>query len=286
MGNNKCWANSLGDCRGKISREHVVSKGVLRVAQDMHPALKPTLVRVAWDERVTRTGLGAATVRHLCQTHNTQLSPLDDEARRFMQFVVDAIQPERVSGVLAGRRPLFEQQFDGSLLERWSLKTYLNHFAARGDGGPSDHVVRASGQHILRCVFGGSEVPHGYGVYEFVAHRERLPPGMTFSVAAVEVKRTTPTGEILRFPAYFVMNLGPLQLAVNANVTELPDVQWRKEVAQYWAAQGGSPQARYRPPIVMLRKIVPDVGLRPFARASLDWSSAIQRRQQTHGRTI
>ena len=70
----KCWANSLGDCDGKISREHTVSESLF----------KGTYVDVkgfSWcKSEEKRIGLGSLTKKILCEKHNSALSPLDAAA--------------------------------------------------------------------------------------------------------------------------------------------------------------------------------------------------------------
>ncbi|MCU1314907.1 MAG: hypothetical protein JWN63_229 [Candidatus Acidoferrum typicum] len=273
-GKRSCWAAELGNCAGKRTREHVISESVLRIARGMHPDL--ALARVAWDERLLPTSLSSATVRHLCGKHNSQLSPLDAEAARLTQFIVDAVEPftlpTRVAAIGAGREPILEGRFDGCLLERWALKTCLNDFAARGNTAPPDGATAPSGRHVLETVFTGAPPPTGHGMYELVVPKKRERPGTALSVEVVEVKRTTPAGEVLRFPAFFVINLGPLQVAIHANVTALSDADWTTEVSGFWAAGGGRPMAVYHPPsLTMAKRRSPGLPPCRFARARLDW---------------
>jgi len=68
---NKCWASSLGDCEGKITREHLISKGLF---------LDDTIIvkGYSWckDETI-KVSLASLTSKILCKKHNSLLSEID-----------------------------------------------------------------------------------------------------------------------------------------------------------------------------------------------------------------
>ena len=71
-----CWASSLGDCGGGISREHLVSESIFPnqsiYVQGMDWCLDaPKLVRIE-----------SLTAKILCRDHNSRLSELDAVADR------------------------------------------------------------------------------------------------------------------------------------------------------------------------------------------------------------
>src|ERR1700744_5970980 len=66
-----CWAASLGDCEGKISREHLVSESLLPEGGVMVSGLP-------WcKDEPKPLGNAALTGKILCQKHNSELSELD-----------------------------------------------------------------------------------------------------------------------------------------------------------------------------------------------------------------
>jgi hypothetical protein len=277
MANRKCWAANLGGCTGKISGEHIASKGVLETAQKMNPRLK--LLRTASAGRPLTLSIASAVVNNLCEYHNGVLSPLDSEAQKLMQFVAAAVEPStmprRVEAIASRRERMLVRSFDGALLERWALKTFLNHFCARGNAGPRDGVARPSGVHILDTVFNGNSLPPGFGLYEFAEPHKRLYPSQTFSIDTIEVCRESSSGSVLRFPAYIVINFGPLQLAASANVTDLSQEDWGTMINEFWASQlTGRPEAVFHPTsLTLAAKRKTRNGARiPFACARLHWN--------------
>jgi hypothetical protein len=66
-----CWAASLGDCGGKLSREHTIS-GCL------FPSGKVTVEGFDWCPNGPKTiGVAGLVRRILCERHNSSLSELD-----------------------------------------------------------------------------------------------------------------------------------------------------------------------------------------------------------------
>jgi hypothetical protein len=276
MANRKCWATSLGNCAGKISREHVASEGVLEAANRMNPRLK--LVRIGMDGNALPLSIPSAVGNNLCEFHNGVLSPLDTEAQKLMQFVADAVEPttmwSRVESIASRRERMLVNSFDGALLERWGLKTLLNHFCARGDSGPRAGLVRPSGVHILQAVFAGKLLSPGFGLYEFVDPHERVYSSATFSIDTIEI---CAEGKdiLVRFAGYLIANFGPLQLAVSVNVTDLPQEDWDSLMQGFWASQAaGRPRAVFHPTNLILAARPKNEADRdvPFACARLHWN--------------
>ena len=69
-----CWASSLGDCGGGISREHIIS-----ASQFDEETI--TLQCLPWCKEPKTIGLASLVAKNLCRDHNTALSPVDEEAR-------------------------------------------------------------------------------------------------------------------------------------------------------------------------------------------------------------
>jgi len=73
----KCLANSLGDCEGPMSREHIFSNATSRKDSKIPLAVK-------WMVNMPNRTIGfdGPTARILCQSHNCRLSILDSEATK------------------------------------------------------------------------------------------------------------------------------------------------------------------------------------------------------------
>ena len=117
----ECWAQSLGDCSDKMSREHIFSEGV-------HFADEVTVQGLSWCEDQPRTvGLSSLTAKILCKKHNSDLSFADAAAISTIKFFEEAI---RLHGFRSKYRPAnwTRRNFkvNGYELESWFLKTLIN----------------------------------------------------------------------------------------------------------------------------------------------------------------
>ncbi len=119
MGN--CYAHSLGNCKGGISREHIVSKAILDdvIVVIGLPGCKEKSMQIPKDRLVTKI---------LCQHHNNQLSIYDETIAEHKKHI-DLIDK---NDSLFNRMPkmvkknYFVCTLNGNDLERWFLKTLIN----------------------------------------------------------------------------------------------------------------------------------------------------------------
>lgn len=140
-----CWAAALGKCDDKISREHVVSKGLF--------ASKVVEVSgLSWcKDKPVKVGIDSLTRKILCTKHNNDLSPLDSAA--IHAFDCFREQQRVIASLKWPTIPTSHGQcvLDAGGLERWFLKTLINvtfegplRIGPSGEpGAPSDHLVRA-----------------------------------------------------------------------------------------------------------------------------------------------
>lgn len=115
-----CWAHGIGGCGGGRSKEHLLSRGLLRSAP-------VTVSGLAWCETSRTVPESALTSRILCRNHNSELSAVDAAGIDAMTSLEKLLQ---VRGVRRRqrRRQRVPQRYeaDGLLLERWMLKTMIN----------------------------------------------------------------------------------------------------------------------------------------------------------------
>jgi hypothetical protein len=134
-----------------MNREHYVSKGLLtRFGKTFWVEGLP------WTKEPIRTGKQALTASVLCERHNGDLSPLDDEIRRLHDVLLDAHEGRDVGA----------HDFDGEDLERWALKVLLG-MTASGNvllDGRKERAEEIPGMH-LRILFGEQEMPEWCGFY-------------------------------------------------------------------------------------------------------------------------
>ena len=121
-----CWAAGLGRCQGGITSEHLFSKGLfsgrrVQVQGSLWKSAKPKLI-----------GVNCLTANILCSHHNNSLSRVDDEGILAFRAI------RRFEEILSGRQsPLhasdLQHDVDGTILERWFIKTAINLFVVSGE---------------------------------------------------------------------------------------------------------------------------------------------------------
>ncbi len=119
----KCYANTRGGCSTKISGEHYVSLGLIKLYGSNDPDF--TI------QHKTGKGVGhPVTPKNfkaniLCRDHNTALSPADDAALAFATFLRrNALQYDAGAGEWGDAE---EITISGDDMQRWVLKLFLNH---------------------------------------------------------------------------------------------------------------------------------------------------------------
>ncbi|GAA2400201.1 hypothetical protein [Mycolicibacterium llatzerense] len=119
----KCYANTRGGCSTKISGEHYVSHGLIKLYSDEDPNFTV--------QHKTGKGIGHPVqpkefkANILCKTHNNMLHPADDAALEFAKFLRRiALQYDAGAGEWGEEE---EITVSGDDLQRWVLKVILNH---------------------------------------------------------------------------------------------------------------------------------------------------------------
>jgi hypothetical protein len=124
--NPECYAQALGDCRGRVTNEHVVSEGVLKLVYGRAGEInKQVLVRGLSFQPpgvVEERGISRLVAKMLCEGHNHYLSQRVDPAGQAMFRAMEALND--AAGDPAAPQQMF--RVDGDDLKRWMLKTFLN----------------------------------------------------------------------------------------------------------------------------------------------------------------
>lgn len=151
----KCFLNIDDQCGGGISREHIVSEGLLGELSEC----KAIRIRGAqWTGNELReVSINSLASKILCQRHNTALSGLDDSATRFFRVLRDlhTTPPRRV--------PLKPARywFNGFDLERWLVKVAIG--AARAKYSSKDALLMP--KHLTRYLLGLEPLEPPLGMY-------------------------------------------------------------------------------------------------------------------------
>ncbi|MDF3822394.1 hypothetical protein P3G55_21015 [Leptospira sp. 96542] len=121
----KCYANSVGNCSSKFSREHIISDSLLKS--------KVGVSGFDWCKgKEVFIGKGSFTQKILCTTHNSALSPFDSEMTRLFKILKVYDDQSKIKTGIIGYK---EEIIQGELLERWVLKTSINliHYYSRDE---------------------------------------------------------------------------------------------------------------------------------------------------------
>ncbi len=147
--NPRCYAHPLNDCDAKLSKEHYLTRGVLRLLAAGGPS-----------NTVRATGLGipadefppdqVAQSKILCRRHNSVLSALDVVGERLFRAVNHGLKSQ--SEVSYHAAP-------GVDVERWLLKVACGVLAAAKKAVPVEW---------LQMLFGYSEISSPRGLYMHV----------------------------------------------------------------------------------------------------------------------
>jgi hypothetical protein len=123
---SECWAKCLGDCKGKITAEHIVTEG-------LWTSNEVGVFGLPWcREKHVFIGVKNLTKNMLCDRHNSTLSPVDEGGiTAFDTFrQTSKVHVQRYanieSGFRTGRLDVYTYTFNGPLFERWLLKTMIN----------------------------------------------------------------------------------------------------------------------------------------------------------------
>jgi len=184
----KCYANALGDCCNRLSKEHYVSKSILEFAV----ADKGRLI---WDgPGGSDRPKGAANLTNakvLCVKHNNELSQIDAEMFRLVDTVFHfnrrptdgpADTPNYARDQMApGSQKTVD--FDGELIARWLMK--FGAGAAKAKVVPNLGISHLYEKPWLEVLFGRKSLPYWCGFTvtgvnrlfpEFVVDRGGAPP--------------------------------------------------------------------------------------------------------------
>ena len=145
-----CWAGILGDCAGRISREHYVSKAIFDGEQVVVRGFK-------WcRERYREIPLEGMASRILCKKHNEELSPVDQEVKNLRDALASWVDGDS----RAARPGVTYKPLDGRLFSRWLCKTCCDLLATDGHVPPQEFVrfsFGSSGGRRIRTCLGALE---------------------------------------------------------------------------------------------------------------------------------
>lgn len=158
---DKCWANPRGGCGDKISREHLISKGIFE-NREFH------VKGFSWYKReFVKVGIEAITRKCLCTNHNNALSEIDNEGIKLFN-VLDQIASFTV-GTNHDKQLQINEKISGNLLERWFLKTLINFsYNSEYQLGQFGEINGRPHLYLVDVVFGTVSFSHYLGLYSLI----------------------------------------------------------------------------------------------------------------------
>lgn len=214
--NPKCYARILGNCSEKLSGEHFISRGVLKILGNYHK-----ISNVGWFKPETKfkeLSINSIKAKILCKKHNELLSYLDDEAKRFFSELFDAFRDYDKYNLY------HKATINGDYLERWMLKTLL--------GALSSGYLKKNSHRVLINDFPNEWIRELYfkKMYNQFAklgiHKCEIKPYHGFSYGLLESKTNLIGGAILEFfgvnfSVTFNESILQLQNTANGAITQL-----------------------------------------------------------------
>lgn len=163
--NPECYAHGLGDCRGPVSGEHVVSDSLLQEVWQGEKGGRVhglSFLKHATPENPALIGIAGLTAKILCKGHNSDLSPFDTEITKLFRA------KERLLMAEMNGEPCAETTYvNGDKIERWMLKTLFNGVFSGTFGVPFEKSFKGQvpHEHGLQILYRDAPFPSGQGLY-------------------------------------------------------------------------------------------------------------------------
>jgi hypothetical protein len=247
-----CWAAALGDCAGKISREHIVTRAI-SLDNEI------TVSGLDWCKEPKKVGLASLTAKVLCVAHNSALSELDSEAVRFVEAMRESFRLLTVRVGLKNRRwRRIKFPVDGPRLERWHLKTLINVTFDRGSPiGLDANDLGLPSRSLVEIAFGKRTFEGEAGLYGLYDPPENRPHMDGLEIHTINTPANRVLGATFSFLGFrlllFLDPKGPPQplmeiAAATREWTEVIQPTYHPEGISYDAGKGLSHSVEFKWP--------------------------------------
>jgi len=202
VANPKCYARSANDCSKEMSKEHWISKNILKALTIEGRA--PTLEGLPW-LRGTRRAIPAERLdsRILCERHNRALSPLDADAGKVFR-AAHRFQDQLVPGAQLSANTFLLTS--GVRFELWLLKLALGGLSSgslpingRANAAVSEFGGSARVDNMVEILFRGRHWPETWGFFVFP---RSIDPNATRDGIRVS-SGTNPNGQLIALSVGF-----------------------------------------------------------------------------------
>ena len=219
-----CWAEVLGDCNGKLSREHTIS-------ECLFPSGKVAVKGFDWCKGQEKTIGVKGLVRHiLCQHHNSDLSDLDSAVLKCFESIRESARLNDVRSKLRQKSWAVKRfEVDGRLLERWFLKTLINlHFEGKLKFGDYADIPGVPPKEIVEIAFGRRAFPEHSGMYMAARPGETVAMRDGVSIQVFTEKDRLVVAEFTVCGYRFILSL------VSEKVSEFDGSQLLRDTTNLW----------------------------------------------------
>lgn len=172
----KCWAEKLGDCKGKITNEHIVTKALSEE--------ELTISGFSWLKGESKKICLQDLCSHiLCKKHNNDLSNFDTEIVKFKNILKEiSLQEKRFTqpgfGFRKSKIPI-RYTVNGHFLEKWFCKTLVNVVKLHPEYNSIEY------NEILPYIYGNKNFEEPYGLYVDVTVGSILYEDKFFSILPI-----------------------------------------------------------------------------------------------------
>lgn len=157
--NPKCYANKLGNCSNKISREHYISNNLLEKFEH-NKTVKLSGLKWIREETFNLMSRNALASNILCTKHNAELSPLHSEVGKLFQYLLD------YDNDFNSQRPANDRRIiQGDLIEKWMLKTVVGLIASKQIVDKSTNQSVKLKDMYVNILFNDLKFPQSWGMY-------------------------------------------------------------------------------------------------------------------------
>lgn len=216
--NQRCYARVFRDCSEKISREHYVSEGILKIL-NQNNAL--TVKGFPWLEKDVGKILTPSCLvgNILCERHNNALSPLDAVAIRFFK-AFNQIEQEFADENTANNETVF--LFNGQDIERWMLKTLFGIICSKNALTYEAKIINwAPKTTWLNMLFGTQKFQFNCGIHYIAEKGKKRPMYEGLDFAPITNENNDVYGAIIQLKQHeFVLAMSPPPQEIRGTILE------------------------------------------------------------------
>lgn len=218
-----CWAESTGECSGDLTKEHVISKSILKF-------LSP-LKAYRSDKKHINLGVGSYVLKRLCEGHNGNLSRYDSEALKLFRTLKDVHDDKVDRNFLKQNNYNYTIEVNRWNLERWYAKTYFSYLLFNLTAiRPTNLPFPLSAHSILGKLYNGESFDEPFGLYIVDPKKPLYKSNKSWlfkveSGASHIIKPNGVRSENYDYPRYFYTKLLGIEIVALFNVTAISDEQ-------------------------------------------------------------